>query len=223
MYSPREKAFKLRLQGKSYSEITKLLGIPKSTLSGWFKNLALPRQAKEILKKKGCLAKKQLIKFNKNRSKLIKAENETIRLKSFKEISKISKYELLLVGTTLYWGEGYKSEISNTGEIQLSNSDPKLIALFLRFLREILLIPEDKIKACIHIHPNVNKKRAINFWLRITKIPQKQFRITQQVSKASRRKRPSRLLPFGTLSIRVHSRKDLFRIKGWIDALKNQD
>ena len=46
----RQKAFKLRMQGKSYGEIRTVLGIKKSTLSSWFKNLELPKSIKKILK-----------------------------------------------------------------------------------------------------------------------------------------------------------------------------
>ncbi len=50
--SKYKKAFNLRVKGKSYGEIKEALGIPKSTLSSWFKNLKLPKSAQKILKKK---------------------------------------------------------------------------------------------------------------------------------------------------------------------------
>lgn len=37
-----QKALKLRFAGKSYGEINRALGIPKSTLSSWFKNFQSP-------------------------------------------------------------------------------------------------------------------------------------------------------------------------------------
>ena len=44
MRSDKSQALKLRLAGKSYSEIANSLGIPKATLSGWFTGLQLPEQ-----------------------------------------------------------------------------------------------------------------------------------------------------------------------------------
>src|SRR3989344_4020632 len=44
--------------------------------------------------------------------------------------------ELSLVGTMLYWAEGYKGKISNT-TIDFANSDPLMIKLFLQFFRLI--------------------------------------------------------------------------------------
>lgn len=49
----KEEAIALRRGGKSYSEITKALGIKsKGTLSLWFKNLDLSKKSKDLLEKK---------------------------------------------------------------------------------------------------------------------------------------------------------------------------
>ncbi|MCX6713082.1 MAG: helix-turn-helix domain containing protein, partial [Candidatus Vogelbacteria bacterium] len=40
----KQKAVKLRLEGKSYSEIKNLLGISKSTLSGWLEDYPLSKE-----------------------------------------------------------------------------------------------------------------------------------------------------------------------------------
>ena len=48
----REKVIKLRKQGKTYNEIKVLLGIPKSTLSGWLKDLPLSKRQIRVLEKR---------------------------------------------------------------------------------------------------------------------------------------------------------------------------
>lgn len=47
MRTDKQAALKLRLSGKSYTEIKQIMGISKSTLSGWFSNLELSTFAKE--------------------------------------------------------------------------------------------------------------------------------------------------------------------------------
>jgi len=66
-------------------------------------------------------------------------------------------------------------------------------------------IPEEKIKVNLRIHPNINAKRAIDFWSKITKIPKEKFGISTQISRVSQRKRPKNSLPYGTLKLFAHS------------------
>ena len=46
----KSKAVRLRKSGKSIRFIEGKLGIPKSTLSGWFKNIELSNKQKKVLK-----------------------------------------------------------------------------------------------------------------------------------------------------------------------------
>jgi len=222
MHPKHQKAVTLRLEGKSYREVAKELKISKSLLSRWFRGLELPLSAQAILEEKGRASREYLVELNRRRSELVQAENSRIRSEALKEIDSLSRYELLLIGAALYWGEGYKSERSNKGCVQISNSDPYLIALFLRFLREIIRVEDERLKVSIRIHQNISAQSAIEFWSRITNIPQKRFRITRQISRASKKKRPANSLPHGTLDLRVNRRQEFFRIKGWIDGLKKQ-
>lgn len=222
MRSDFQKAYQLRLKGHSYGEIKKALGIPKSTLSSWFKDLELPPEAQKLLEEKGRVAQEQLMEFNRRRTKFIQVENKEIRKKAVKEINSLTKRELLLVGATLYWGEGWKSERSNKGSIEIANSNPHFIALSLRFFKEILGVLNEKLRVSLLLHPNIDVQTAVRFWSEVTGIPKERFTVTNQVSRASKRKRPHRSLPYGTLRLRVHNRRKFFKIKGWIDGLKNQ-
>jgi len=52
MRKDKFKAYKLRMQGKSYTEIGTTLGIPKATLSGWFRDLEISADAKARISKR---------------------------------------------------------------------------------------------------------------------------------------------------------------------------
>ena len=222
--SKKDKAIKLRLEGKSYNEILKILDIPsKGTLNYWFKTLKLPCSAKQLLKQKIKIAKeKGLFRFNKERTKAIKFENENIRTLARMEIPKLNPKSLLLVGTALYWGEGLQSENFKVSGISFVNSNPFMIRVFMRFLRETLLVSDERIKAHIRIHPNIKAVDAILFWHKITKLPRDRFRITHQISKASGFRRPNNSLPNGTLDIRVNKRILFYKLKGYIEGLSHQ-
>jgi len=224
MRSDYQQAYQLRLKGKSYGEIKRALGVPKSTLSSWFKNLELPTEVQKLLEEKGRVAREQLMEFNRRRTKAIQIENQEIRQEALDEIRSLSKYELLLVGAALYWGEGRKRWPQNDQRVQFVNSEPAMIVLFLRFLHEILQAPDEELRLVLRVHPNIDAESSVKFWSKITGIPSERFRITTQISRSSKKKRPRNSLPYGTLEIRVgiSARQKFFQIKGWIDGLKNQ-
>ena len=136
MRTEREQALKLRLVGKSYNEITRLLEVPKSTLSGWFTGLVLPTHAQERLQKRVAEGSfRGLMKRNKNQTHLARERMRIIRNEGRDDIKFISKNELKMIGLALYWAEGYKRLIKKNGRevtyhpVSLSNSDPELIQI----------------------------------------------------------------------------------------------
>lgn len=224
MHKDYKEALLLRKAGQSYREIALALGVAKSSVSNWCKNIHLGIKAKEILKKKTRQPWEKLAKYNRMRSDILWQEKQAIAKAAGKEISHLSHRELRLVGVALYWAEGWKRNKTERGTptLALSNGDPFMIRLYLRFLREVMGIPEEKIKGSIQIHPHIAVAKAIDFWMRVTKIPRHRFFIRKQVSRASNGKRSPKLLPYGTLEVRVSAKKEFWRIKGWIDALAEE-
>ena len=227
MRNDRNQALKLRISGKSYTEISKDLKVPKSTLSGWFTGLELSESAKNRIKDRiyaGAL--KGLIKRNKRQTHLAIQRARKIRSEASKEIIPVNQKELRLIGITLYWAEGYKRPIIKNGRertnhpVSLTNSDPKIISLFLRFLRETCKVPENKITANIRSYEHLKEDSIIKFWQEVTKLPKNNFdKIYYGISKSSENKKPYNRLPYGTISIRVNSTNLFHEIIGWIEGL----
>jgi len=225
MHPQRQKAFELRLAGKSYNEIARTLDVSKGSLSLWFKDLKLSRIAQKRLEGKMRFAREHgLFENNRRRTQAIKIENKKIRQITANEVKPLSKYELLLIGAALYWAEGYYNRQDKVPSpyISFGNSNPDMVVLFLRFLREVMQISEKKLRPIVQIHKNIKPESAINFWAKITSIPQKSFRVTHQASRASKGKRPYNSLPYGTFKLNVIGRQNFFKIKGWIDGLVRQ-
>lgn len=215
-------ALALRLGGKTYGEIRGLFGIPKSTLSNWFSTLELNNGARRILESKRKNGYLKLLEFNKIRTLSIKKENEDIRKNYESRIGTLNSRELMILGAGLYWGEGYKNfnpKKFSYPYMCFGNSDPAMIKVFIVFLDKFLKITKDRIKCQIMIYPGINPQKAIQYWQNITQIPSKNFRTQMAVSRASQGKRPSNLLPYGTLQLRVSKRQEFFKIKGLIDGI----
>ncbi|QQS22890.1 helix-turn-helix domain-containing protein [bacterium] len=229
MRNDKEKALKLRLTGKSYTEIAQVLKIPKSTLSTWFKNLQLSKIASDRLNdktKKGAL--KGLLKRNALQTKLAHAKAKKIRSAAMLEIGRLSNRELLLIGAALYWGEGHKRAIMKNGvarsyhPVSLSNSDPKLVAIFLEFLRKVCKIEENRLKAGLRIYQHQNPEQLLQFWSKLTKIPKERFeKFYYGVSKSTLNKRPYNVLPYGTIQVRIGDTATFHKIMGWIEGIAN--
>ncbi len=215
-------ALALRLEGKTYGEIRGLFGIPKSTLSNWFSTLKLNNGARKILDSKIKNGYLKLIEFNKVRTINIKKENEDIRKNYESRISRLNSRELTILGTALYWGEGYKNFNLKSGAypyICFSNSDPLMHKAFIPFLERILKITRSRIRCQVMIYPNIDPQKAVQYWQNITQVPIENFRTQLTVSRSSQGKRPWNLLPYGTLQLRVSQRQEFFKIRGLIDGV----
>jgi len=217
----KERATQLRLAGKSYNEIKNTLNLPsKGTLSFWFKDLILTPQAKKLLASNIQKATERgLTDFNRKRSARIIKENDYARQSGLRQIKRLTNRELMLIGAALYWGEGTKYHKERTAALVFTNSDAVMVRLYMRFIRKIFKISEERIRAGIQIHDNVDEMLARQYWAHVMGVPIDRFYITHQASKASLKKRNPRTLPYGTVSIRVHYRKIFYTVLGMIDGL----
>jgi hypothetical protein len=207
-----------RKQGKTYNEISKRFAIPKSTLSRWFKNLKLPARIKDRLwtnaQRKWA---ESITDYNKKRALDILSKANETQLKISKEIGKLTRRELMLVGTALYWAEGSKKE---RWSAKFCNSDPRIISLMMRFFREICSVCEEKFRAYLQVHSNISETKAKIFWSKISGIPLRQFIKTQtMISRSSKFRRLPNTLPDGTFSVRISDVNLVNRIKGWMLGL----
>lgn len=133
-----------------------------------------------------------------------------------KDFSHISPEQLKIIGIILYLGEGGKTK---RGTARISNSDPIVIKIMMRFFREICKVPEEKFRGNIHTFAHADVEKTEKYWSQISGIPIKQFhKIYIKPSSASLQKRNT--LPFGTFSIYVSDTKLFLTIMGWIERIK---
>jgi len=79
--------------------------------------------------------------------------------------------QLRIAGAMLYWAEGTK-----TGKtVNVANSDPKLIALFVTFLRKICGVAEERWQVLLYAYVDQEIERLKACWSQLTGIPLQQF------------------------------------------------
>lgn len=165
----RQKALKLRVQGKSYSQIKAILGLSKSTLSYWLRDYPLSKE--RVRELRDC---------NQIR---IERYRETMRIKKSvrlervykvqkKRIAIFSTRDLFIAGLFLYWGEGAKTRVS---DLVISNTDPAVIKFFIFWAKKSLKVPKEKMRIYLHLYKNMNSQKEIDFWSKILTIPRSQF------------------------------------------------
>jgi len=173
----KEKVKQLLLNGRGYSEITKLLGVPKSTISTWFgKTLKRPidKQARRqhflrIQKLASIALKKKWERKRREETQLIKTKVEK-ELKNY-PLKNIGFYKSLLA--MLYWTEG--SRYKGVGNTEFINTDPDLALFYITLLRKCYNIDESKFSIRLRVHYYHSIKKVKNYWSKLLNISPNQF------------------------------------------------
>lgn len=172
-------AIDLRKKGNSYSEIANSIHVPKSTVAYWVRKVKVdPEHIKKLKERRTNAARKnsakRILKINK--------EIEEIKNSSAKDIDKISKRELWLMGIILYWRErllsGHENDLRHG--VRFSSSDPYLINFFLKWLQDVGGIKNEEIYFDIFLtkdkrHSIQAVKDAILYWSKKTNFPRDYF------------------------------------------------
>ncbi len=72
---------------------------------------------------------------------------------------------LRIAGLMLYWAEGAKGRHS----VDLANADPKVISVFLRFLREVCGVAELRLRVYLFIYEGQDPEPIRQYWSRLTR------------------------------------------------------
>lgn len=171
----------LRKEGLTYKEIADQLESPisKSTISGWCKGVILSHE--QNLRIRNIV----LHKLTNARGKALQKNREN-RINYLQQIQQqYNGIEKCLVTTDnhaktalalLYLAEGSKN---SGGHIVFGNSDPGIISLFLKLLRESFQIDEQKFRCTVQCRADQNKSELESYWHKLTKVPKKQFYATR--------------------------------------------
>lgn len=219
--SLKEKSRALRSQGLSLNEIGKELGVSKSTLSLWCRDIALTKSQVTSLEKRAQIKNyKGALKgalTNHLKSQLV-INQEKQKAQEF--FGKISKREICFIGTALYWAEGNK-----TGRtFGVVNSDPLVILISMRWLSVEFDIKIDNYLPRLFINEN-HKNREVEikkYWSNVTKIPVSQFRNTIFIKSVHKKVFPNPSSYIGVMHLRVKkSSQILYRTLGQVQVIKD--
>jgi hypothetical protein len=214
----REEVIRFRKQGFSYSEIRRFVHASKSSLSLWLRDIVLSDDQVKRLRRKGDVARllgsKALKEARIRKQKLI--INDAIS-----EVKPLSGTDLWLIGVVLYWAEGSKQKEYNPSQrVCFSNSDPAMLKIFLKWLRDCLCVNPEDIVFEIYIHETYQRTREelSKYWSKVTNYPLNKFNTIYYKKNKVHSYRKNRGEGYhGVLRISVKKSTDLNRkITGWI-------
>ncbi len=167
----KTQAIALRRKGYSLKDVERDLGIRRSTLSGWFKNVSLINKQRERLldrSKNGLVfARGKAVAWHNNQKQLRMSMAKEAAGKTLEYINVKDKNILELALAMLYLGEGFKKSVQ-TG---MGNSDPFILRFFIKSLKDSFNIDIKKIKCELHLRADQKPKKEVIYWSKQLDIP----------------------------------------------------
>jgi len=209
----------LRKQGVSVRVIATQLGVSRSSVSAWVRDLVLTRGQLEVLKKSS-LQGAEIGRFKS-------AEIRRGRRESFirqqmllgkENISALTERELLYAGLALYWGEGSKKN----GAVQFCNSDPKMIQFIIIWLQKCFEIKKEELTFWVGINEDhrYRDKAVKEYWANETGVSLSQFANTSFKKIVNKKVYDNFEEHYGTVFLRVaRPARYYYKILGMIEGM----
>lgn len=175
-YDQKESAIALRQIGMSVREIERKLGIPRSTLSGWFKSVPIndAQIARLRAKKEDGWAKARIKAAETHRAnkalRLLKAKQDAAAI-----LDRIDPNDAIqeLAFAMLYFGEGAKSNTTS-----IASSDPRILKFVLAVLANNYATTPDMVRCELHLRADQDIVETKTYWSATLNVPIENFRST---------------------------------------------
>lgn len=212
----KELGQKLRRLGLSYREIAEIVPVAKGTLSAWCRDVEVTdEQQARLREKRPRLAARQAQGVTMRRRAL--ERRAAIRAAAREEAGSLAQDPFWSAGVVAYWAEGSK----RSNRLSFSNSDPRLVCLFIAWVQRYLEVGLDRVTVRLHLHDGQDEAERKALWLAATGVPKDQFGKTFIKPEGTGHRK--NILYQGTAEVCVRRSTDLFhRVMGWIDSLSEQ-
>ncbi|MEV5690805.1 helix-turn-helix domain-containing protein [Micromonospora globbae] len=217
----RRRAIELRASGCSLAEIAACVGVAKSTAYQWVRDVPASVEDDAVRQRRKAHAKA----MSEARWTAHRAERDAARARQHaaaaRVVGPLGERDLLLLGAAIYWCEGAKSKPWRRDDhVQFINSDPGLLALFLRFLGACGVDPSVP-SYRVSIHESADAEAATSWWAGRLGLPADRFRRpTLKRHNPSTVRRNTGTDYHGCLVITVPRSRELYwRIEGMIAEL----
>ena len=197
----RDMARKLRReQGLSIKEIERRLGVSRSSVSLWVRDIELTPEQHEALHGKNAAFYRQALG---HAVRSARCRHRRLWWQVEGRAAACRGEALHAAGCMLFWAEGSRKRDA----VILSNSDPELVKVFVGFLRRYFDVPDEKFRVwCNLFADHVERQYEVEqFWLDTLELPRACLKTStvNRYSPHTKKKRTNRL-PYGTCRVSVH-------------------
>ena len=158
----QRRARELRARAWTLADIARELGVSKSSVSLWVRDVEFAPQPTPA----GRRREPNALQRRKEE------ENEALRAEGRQRLGCLEEQAFLAAGVALYAGEGTKSD----GRLSFANSDPSIVAFFCGWLRYFFDIDETRMTVRVYLHEGLDQEMAEEFWSEVMGLPRSQFR-----------------------------------------------
>lgn len=210
----REEARRLRSEGISVRSIAETLGVAKSSVSGWVRDIELSAEQRELLQRNLTNRAKYSATMSALRVKRLAAwrDEADAQYEAWKHDPRFA------FGLGLYAGEGHKTKPAMIG---MTNCDPRIIAQSIKFY-EFIGVARPQIKMEIFLHPSLCEQTALDFWGAQTGLPATQFAKVRQKVSGSSKGVTQRRQNYGICTVAVYSTSLHYKMMRWLDRVLNE-
>lgn len=177
MRKDKEKAFELRRSGKTYRQIESELGISRSTLSDWFRDVEWSKHLKVVHTNRTWSKEQISLMHHARKSKLDGLYKKTEK-DAVEDYARYRVDPLFWAGLMVYAGEGDKR---TRHLVRVTNTEFYLHKIFIAFSLKYLGISRDVVKICLILYPDLNESLCKEMWSNLLHIPREQFHKTQVI------------------------------------------
>lgn len=186
----QERARALRRRGWTYGEICAELGVSRSSVSLWTRDVVVDDAVWAARVRTNRRSGAQVRRPNRL-AVARQVELAALREEGRRRIGRLTDRELLVAGTALYAGEGKKDD----GMVAFANSDPRMVLFFVTWLRRFFETDETRLRVQLYLHEGLDLVAANRFWAELTDKSESRFR--QAVPGAGRSEHPAQQAPDG--------------------------
>ncbi|MBI5003490.1 hypothetical protein HZC00_00130 [Candidatus Kaiserbacteria bacterium] len=171
----QQKAISMRKHGVSIRDIETRLGIPRSTLSGWFHKVTLSDHHRKLLRQRHDAAlvhaRTKAVRWHNTQKKTRMLIAKTEARSSLENIPIHQKEVTELALAMLYLGEGGKKDAGTT----MGNSDPMILRFFVDAISSLYGMSRDEFRCHLHLRADQDPIALTRFWSRALGIPRANF------------------------------------------------
>jgi len=157
----QEKARELRAQGRTLLDIARELGVCKSSVSLWVRDIPVD------IGRRPSVARRPHAQHTAKLIEIAECDRH-----GDEDIGVLSGEAFLAAGAALYAGVGGKRD----GNVVFANTDPAMMAFFAAWLRRYFDIDESRLRVRVYLHDGLDLAAAETHWSSVTGVPRSQFR-----------------------------------------------